>query len=180
MWKKKLALIATFGRIALAFIIFLIPYNGNDNLLLLSGLLLTIASLTDWLDGYWARKYNAVSNLGRFMDPVADKILVIAVLIVFLTQGLLSPILVLILISRDILIGGIRSAAASEGLIISAGKTGKLKTALQMIAMIIIYARGIYPGFLDLGVYMLWGTVFLSLYSGYEYCNSYLKNASVK
>lgn len=177
MWKKKLALWATLSRIVLAFIIFGLMFIEFKGSLIVSGVLLTIASLTDWLDGMWARKYDSVSNFGRFMDPVADKILVIAVLLVFLVQGLVPAFMVLVLICRDILIGGIRAAAASENLIISAGKTGKLKTALQMIAMIIIFLRGFHEFFLTAGVWLLWATVVLSLWSAYEYVVSYLKNA---
>ena len=86
--------------------------------------LFIIASITDWLDGYLARKLNSVSTMGKFLDPMADKILVSSVLIMFIPLGWIEAIAVLLLINRDMLIGGVRSIAASRGQIIAAGNIG--------------------------------------------------------
>lgn len=98
-------------------------------------ILFILASLTDGLDGYWARKFDAMSTLGKFMDPIADKILVLSALVVLLHMGRVDAVMVTLLVSRDIFIGGIRSASAADGVIIDAKPTGKVKTALQMVAI---------------------------------------------
>jgi CDP-diacylglycerol--glycerol-3-phosphate 3-phosphatidyltransferase len=126
--------------------------------------LFLLASLTDWLDGYWARKYDARTTLGKFMDPIADKILVLSALVVLLHLDRVDPVMVTFLISRDIFIGGIRSASAADGLIIDAKPTGKVKTALQMLAIPCLFLEEVITAvpLHDIGYYSLWFSVFLS------------------
>ena len=120
-----------------------------------SALVFTLAAITDILDGYLARKLNVVSVLGKFMDPLADKLIVMASLIWMVPMGRIPAWVVVVLLGREISVTGLRSIAASEGVVISAGQEGKTKTALQMIGIIALLLG--YPYHLsyvgiDLGV----------------------------
>ncbi len=110
-----------------------------------AGLTFTIAAFTDLLDGYLARKLNVVSVLGKLLDPLADKLIVMASLIWMVPMGRMPTWAVIILIGREISITGLRSVAASEGVVISAGQEGKTKTALQMIGIIALLLGYKYP-----------------------------------
>lgn len=92
-----------------------------------------LASITDFLDGYIARKYNMISNFGKFMDPLADKLLVCSALIGLLVLSKLNIWFVLIVIARDFIISGFRLVASEQGIVIAAGMSGKIKTTLQMV-----------------------------------------------
>jgi len=97
-----------------------------------------IASFTDYLDGHIARKYNLVTNFGKFMDPLADKLLVSAALICMVELGMLSAWVVIIIISREFIITGFRLIAAEGGLVIAASWWGKIKTVTQMLMIIVV------------------------------------------
>src|SRR5437763_6644765 len=119
-----------------------------------AGLVFTAAALTDVLDGYLARKLGVVSVLGKLLDPLADKLIVMACLVWMVPMGRIPAWVVVLLLGRDIAVTGLRSVAASEGVVIAAGEEGKAKTALQMIGIICLIAG--YPyhlsyGPLDLG-----------------------------
>ena len=92
-----------------------------------------IASLTDMLDGKIARKYNLVTNFGKFMDPLADKLLVCSAMIAFIELGLMPAWIVIIIIAREFIISGFRLIAAEKNVVIAAGMSGKIKTTVQMI-----------------------------------------------
>jgi CDP-diacylglycerol--glycerol-3-phosphate 3-phosphatidyltransferase len=120
-----------------------------------AGVVFTLAAITDILDGYLARKLGIVSVLGKFLDPLADKLIVMASLVWMVPMGRIAAWAVVILIGREISVTGLRSIAASEGVVISAGQEGKTKTALQMIGIIALVLG--YPYHLsyvgiDLGV----------------------------
>lgn len=129
------------------FLVFLLPcdvpfisdmvvkHNGNliEVFALVSLGIFILASVTDFFDGYIARKYNMVSNFGKFMDPLADKLLVCSALIGLMHLGKLNIWFVLVIIARDFIISGFRLVAADRGIVIAAGMSGKVKTALQMI-----------------------------------------------
>lgn len=137
--------------------------------------LFILLSLTDAWDGALARKWNVVSNFGKFMDPVADKILVSSVLIALLQLNRVDPFLVIILLARDTFVGGIRSVAAADQLILDAKPTGKWKTGVQMsgIVMVILESLPGLPSLGQAGRLVLWLSVVLSLLSGYEYFKAY-------
>ena len=101
-----------------------------------AAIIFTLAAITDILDGYLARKLNVVSVLGKFLDPLADKLIVMASLIWMVPMGRIQAWVVVVLLAREISVTGLRSIAASEGVVISAGQEGKVKTALQMIGII--------------------------------------------
>lgn len=97
-----------------------------------------IASATDWLDGYLARKLNLVTNFGKFMDPLADKLLVTAALIYFVEVGRLSAVIVIVIVSREFIISGFRLVAATNQVVIAASMWGKIKTFTTMVMVIIM------------------------------------------
>ena len=107
-----------------------------------------VASITDWLDGYLARKYKSVTNFGKFMDPLADKVLVCSALIALIETGDIASVAVIVIIAREFIITGFRLVASDNGVVIAASKWGKLKTVSQMI-MVMYLILGLYGGFFD-------------------------------
>ncbi|MBQ8151599.1 MAG: CDP-diacylglycerol--glycerol-3-phosphate 3-phosphatidyltransferase [Firmicutes bacterium] len=94
-----------------------------------------LASITDMLDGYIARKYDLVSNFGKLMDPLADKLLTMSAFIVLISSGDIAAWIVIVILGREFIITGMRQVAAAQGIVIAAGVTGKIKTITQMIAI---------------------------------------------
>lgn len=137
-----------------------------------SGILFIIASATDALDGHIARKYNLITNFGKIMDPLADKLLVTSALICLVELGEVAGWMVIVILAREFIITGLRTVAAGEGIIIAAGKSGKIKTVLQMVSLSVILLRNWpFSMFTDLpiGNYLLWIAVIATIYSGIEY-----------
>lgn len=173
-WKKELPMYATYSRVLIAPLLLLLPAIGIEYANFIGAFLFILGSITDWLDGYWARKYSAESAMGKFMDPIADKILVMAALLTFLTQDFLGSTMVFLLLSRDIFIGGIRSVAATNNIIISAKPFGKWKTGFQMVGIPMIYINTLWIiPFAQIGIWLLWVSVVLSIASGVEYTWGY-------
>ncbi len=172
---SKLPLYLTLSRILLVVPTAYFLYLGTELGHWLSALSFIAASITDYYDGYFARKLNAVSNLGKFLDPVADKILVTSVLILLLQNKLIDPWMILLFVARDTIVGGVRAAASADGIIIDAQTTGKWKAALQMIAVPMLLLNDLHPNFPNnkLGYGLLWLGVLLSLKSGFDYCKAY-------
>lgn len=149
--------------------IFLVPIFmyfallNSDKGFLYAGIIFVIASITDFLDGYLARKYNMVTNFGKLMDPLADKILVLAAMLVFLEMNKIASWMVLIVITRELGISIIRAIAASSGKVIAASYYGKLKTVSQLIGIIMILFN------IPFGFYIFYISIFLTAYSGFDY-----------
>ncbi len=177
-WKKELPMWITMSRIALVPLIVASLWPNQFWTNILGAGLFLIASISDYYDGYFARKYNAVSTMGKFMDPIADKILVSSILVMLIPSGKADPLMVMIIIARDTFIGGIRSVAAADQIIIAAKPTGKWKTALQMLAIPVAMLDMEVAGFsLDrIGYWALWLSVVLSITSGIEYYIGYLQS----
>src|SRR6056297_311395 len=161
----------TFLRIFMIPIFMFALLSNNLTINKISLVIFIIAALTDTLDGYIARKYNQITNLGKFLDPLADKLLVISALICFVYLNILSPWIVIIVIGRELMITGFRTIAAKEGIVLAANIFGKAKTVVQMIT--IIYSISIYSQILTYNsilYYILWGlTTLITVYSGYRY-----------
>jgi CDP-diacylglycerol--glycerol-3-phosphate 3-phosphatidyltransferase len=177
-WKKKLPMWLTFSRMAVCPLFIPLIHANAAWANWTAAFLFIAASITDYFDGSLARKYNAISNMGKFMDPIADKVLVATVLIMLLPIYRVSPELVILLLVRDIVIGGIRSVAAADNVIIDAKAAGKWKTAMQMVAIPLILVSYDLNGipFTHLGELLLWISVILSIFSGYQYVRLYFEN----
>lgn len=181
-WQKKLPMWITLSRIFLALPILILMSFDSSVMKWSACITFIIASLTDYYDGYFARKYNATTNMGKFMDPVADKILVSAILVMFVVQKLVDPYMVILVITRDTLIGGLRSVAAADQIVIAAKPAGKWKTALQMSAIPFVILSPETWSFLNftlplhkISYFALWLSTILSLTSGWEYYKGYKK-----
>ena len=134
-----------------------------------AGLIFVIASVTDFFDGYIARSWDQMTKLGSILDPLADKMLVLAGFIGLLAMDRASAFAIFLILSREFFITGLRVVAVSEGKSVASTMAGKIKTVVQMIAI----------GFLIMNwpfaTELLWFAVALTLYSGYEYIRDYLK-----
>ena len=173
-------LIATLFRIALVPVIIALIMIKPPYWAVISCAIFVVASLTDWLDGYLARRLESVTVMGQFLDPIADKVLVSSILLLFISEGLIEALAVLILINRDVIVSGVRSVAAAQGQIIPAGNIGKWKTMVQMVAIpsLFLSLSWDFLPFEEVGYYGLWFSVLLSLASGYTYLKNFLKQSS--
>ncbi len=147
-----------------------------------------LASITDWLDGRIARKNNLVTTFGKFLDPLADKLLVMTALICFAFERWIDPIAVVIILGREFMVTGLRLVVANEGVVVAAGIWGKLKTAFTMVALIAIMVLQIFwpgpkgspdfnwgaPLFL-INEVLIWIAVALTVISGGVYLKAYWK-----
>lgn len=128
-----------------------------------------IASFTDFLDGYLARRDNLVTNFGKFMDPLADKLLVCAALICLIETGQLPAWVVVIIISREFIISGFRLIASDNGVVIAASYWGKFKTVSQMLMVIVLILNIDHIVFAVLGTALMWIAVALTVISLVDY-----------
>ena len=126
-----------------------------------------VASLTDLLDGKIARKYNLVTDFGKFMDPLADKLLVCAAMICLIETGQLAAWIVIVIISREFIISGFRLVAADNGVVIAASYWGKFKTTFQMISVILLIVR--IPALTVLTQICVWTALVLTVISLVDY-----------
>ncbi|MBQ6853229.1 MAG: CDP-diacylglycerol--glycerol-3-phosphate 3-phosphatidyltransferase [Peptococcaceae bacterium] len=138
---------------------------------LIATVIFALASLTDMLDGQIARKYNMVTNFGKLMDPLADKVLTAAAMICLVELGDLAAWIAVVIIFREYLITGLRSVAASENIVVAANIWGKVKTVCQMIALMLLMVK---PQIVDLcginiGLWLMYVAVALTIYSGLDY-----------
>lgn len=152
------------------FIPFFIYFLLNENMIV-AFVLFALASFTDFLDGYLARKFKLITNFGKFMDPLADKLLVTSALICFVELGVLNSWVVVIILSREFIVSIFRAIAAAEGIVIAASWWGKSKTISQMI-MIIVLLLNNYP-FESFGIpvdqILIYVATALTVISGYDY-----------
>lgn len=125
-----------------------------------------IASLSDYVDGYIARKYQQVTDFGKFLDPLADKLLVIAVMTIFCQWGLMPAWALMIVLTREFAVTGLRLVAVGKGTVIAAGWSGKVKTASTMVGLCFMMA---FPNVSWLGIVVNVVIVVTTLYSGIEY-----------
>ena len=150
-----------------AFMVLMYLSGGQPNLwMYLSLTVFIIASITDYVDGYIARKYQQVSDFGKFLDPLADKLLVIAALVMFCEWGALPAWALMIILTREFAVTGLRLVAVGKGTVIAAGKSGKIKTASTMIGLCAVMAFPTLPWL----AWVVWAVVLTTtVYSGVEY-----------
>jgi len=171
--------IITLTRISVVpFLFFLLTSPGPFWSLVLAALFV-LASITDFFDGFIARKYNMITTMGKFLDPLADKLIVNSAMILMIPIGRIDAWIVVIIIMRDLIVDGIRSIASSEGIYIQASILGKQKTLAQIIAVTALMIH--YP-FLGLdahfvGTIVLYVAFFLTIYSGIDYFVKFYRGA---
>ena len=175
----------TMSRVVLIPFVLFFMDNFNPLRSFIASILYGFAALGDFLDGYLARKRGEVSLLGKFLDPLADKVLVMAVLVYMVALERVPPWVVVVLIARDLAITGLRSIASAQGLVIAASDGGKIKTELQLVAimMLLVYFR--YPAlwtsasidYRFVGLWLLYVSTAVSLFSGAQYLRHFLASA---
>lgn len=162
--------------IMIPFFVAALLYDGgaNQNMRYVAAALFIIASLTDMLDGKIARKYDLVTNFGKFMDPLADKLLVCSALICMIELRELPAWMVIIIISREFIISGFRLVASDNGVVIAASYWGKFKTTFQMIGVVLLIFN--IPALSTLTTIIVWIALALTVISLVDYI---VKNAGV-
>ncbi len=134
-------------------------------------ILFILASVTDFLDGYIARKHSLITSFGKFVDPIADKLLVNTMFILFAASGTVPVLPVLIMIWRDTIVDGLRMNASEKGIVVAAGYMGKVKTVAQMMTIIVLLLNNLpfelarFP----MGEWLLWFSMCVSVISGISY-----------
>lgn len=133
--------------------------------------LFAIASFTDFLDGYLARSRNMITTFGKFLDPIADKLLVNTMFIIFATQGVVPVVAVLIMIWRDTIVDAVRMLISQKGFVMAAGYLGKVKTVAQMLAIILVLMNNVPFEFYNIPVasILVWFATLMSVLSGASY-----------
>ena len=161
----------TVFRICMVPLFVICMYLPIPNKYILALIIFAIASITDMLDGRIARSRNLVTDFGKFMDPLADKILVIAALTSMIEVDLVPAWIVIIIVARELAVSIMRAIAAADGKVIAAGSSGKLKTVTQMFAIIfLLLGAHVGPGVVaTVGGVLIYISAILTLYSGFEY-----------
>jgi CDP-diacylglycerol--glycerol-3-phosphate 3-phosphatidyltransferase len=170
------------GRVLLIPIALLFIDNYNPLRTFIAAMLFLISAAGDGLDGYLARSRGQVSVLGKFLDPIADKLTVTAVLVVMVGLGRVPAWVVVVMIARDLAVNGLRSVASAEGLVISASESGKVKTALQLVAITMLLIHFRYPvlgtessiDYHAVGLIVLYVSLAMSIFSGFEYVRKFV------
>ena len=161
----------TLFRIFLIPVFILVMLLNIPNKYLIACIIFIVASITDAMDGYIARKYNLVTDFGKFMDPLADKLLVISALTCMIEVNLVPAWMVIIIVARELTVSILRAIAAAEGKVIAASGGGKLKTITQMLSIIVLLIGENFNNglLLNIGFVCILIATLLTLYSGWEY-----------
>jgi CDP-diacylglycerol--glycerol-3-phosphate 3-phosphatidyltransferase len=146
-----------------------------------------LASITDWLDGYLARRMGIVTVFGKFLDPIADKLIVMAAMVMILPFDRVPAWMVLVILGREMIITGLRGIASSEGIVIQASDLGKFKTIFQIVAILGLVLHYDYNWFFgvahplltvnmhNIGMFYLWIATILTIWSGVDYLARFIK-----
>ncbi len=179
--------ILTLGRIAAIPALVILLFFDSREAGLWAAAVFGLASVTDWLDGYLARKWEIVTVLGKFLDPLADKLLVMAALIMLIPLGRVPAWAVFLILAREMVITGLRSIASSEGIVISASDLGKYKTIFQMTAIPGLLLHYDYYWFFgvhweifhvsmhNFGIFFFYVAFAMTLWSGGDYLVKFFK-----
>lgn len=181
----KIPNIITLLRLGLIPVFVVLLIDPSKNMVFIAAIVFAFAALTDFIDGFIARRLGAVSDIGKLLDPLADKILVMAALVMLVAQRSdldgapwVPAWLVVLILAREIWVTGIRGIAASHGMVVAAGKSGKFKSGFQMVAIILLLLHdyklkifGIYMTCQIIGLNLLLLSILLSYLSAFEYTN---------
>ncbi|MGL6031047.1 MAG: CDP-diacylglycerol--glycerol-3-phosphate 3-phosphatidyltransferase [Kurthia gibsonii] len=173
----------TLSRIALipVFVILMVVNFGWENMTLLGAtlpvehfvgaMIFIVASLTDWIDGHYARKHNLVTNMGKFLDPLADKLLVSAAFILLVELDKAPAWIIIIIISREFAVTGLRLICAEQGEVVAANQLGKIKTWAQILAIVLLLLNNMIFDMwhIPADIIMLWVALVFTVWSGIEY-----------
>ena len=177
----------TLGRIAaVPLVVFLLFFDSRESGFWAAAIF-SVAAITDWLDGWLARKWGVVTILGKFLDPLADKLIVMAAFIMMIPLGRVPAWAVFLILARDIIVSGLRSIASSEGVVIDASDLGKYKTIFQMVAVIGLMLHYDYYWLFGLhwelfhvsmqnvGIFFFYVSFVMTMWSGIDYLVKFFK-----
>jgi CDP-diacylglycerol--glycerol-3-phosphate 3-phosphatidyltransferase len=179
--------ILTLLRIAAIPLLVVILFSPSREAGFWAAALFALASVTDWLDGYLARRMGIVTVFGKFLDPIADKLLVMAALIMILPFDRVPAWMVLVILGREIIITGLRGIASSEGIVIAASDLGKFKTIFQLVAILGLLLHYDYRWFFGIehqylvvnmhnfGMFYLWIATVITVWSGIDYLYRFMR-----
>ena len=161
----------TFFRITCIPLVVILLYFPNRISCLLAMLIFILAALSDLLDGFIARRYNLVTNMGKFLDPLADKMLVLAALVMLTKLDWLEAWIVILIIEREIMVTGLRAIAMEKGIVIAADRFGKIKTILQIVALCPLILHYTWFGYDPrwLGMVLIYIALLVTIFSGLNY-----------
>jgi CDP-diacylglycerol--glycerol-3-phosphate 3-phosphatidyltransferase len=177
----------TLLRIALIPVMAILLLSPTRKAGLWAAVVFAVASTTDWLDGYLARRMGIVTTFGKFLDPIADKLIVMAALIMILPFDRVPAWMVLVILGREIIITGLRGLASTEGIVIPASNLGKFKTIFQIVAILGLLLHYDYHWFFaidnpylfvnmhNFGLFYLWIAFVLTVWSGVDYLNKFIR-----
>ncbi|MCK4738467.1 MAG: CDP-diacylglycerol--glycerol-3-phosphate 3-phosphatidyltransferase [Deltaproteobacteria bacterium] len=180
--RNNLPNILSLIRIGATPILILMLLDPGKVLSILATILFLVVALTDWLDGYLARRMGLVTRVGKFLDPLADKLLIISALIMLISLDRAPAWMVTLIVAREIAVTGLRTMALEAGVVISASIAGKTKTVFQIAAVVPLLIHYPFFGieFQYLGEAILWLAFILTIYSGVEYFIKFNKHEQEK
>jgi CDP-diacylglycerol---glycerol-3-phosphate 3-phosphatidyltransferase len=178
----------TMGRIAVIPLFVWFTYDADPFYSYLAAALFTLAAVTDVIDGFLARRWNMITVVGKLLDPLADKLIVLAALVMMVRLGRIHTWVVIVLLSREFIVTGLRQIAASEGMVIAAGQEGKWKTSLQLTGIVALCVHYTHPMFFLFGWYdvnfnlvgkfLVYFSTAFSVWSALVYFQAFLKMLS--
>jgi CDP-diacylglycerol--glycerol-3-phosphate 3-phosphatidyltransferase len=162
-------------------VILLLLFASGRTFQMVTALIFLLVALTDTLDGYLARRRKMVTTLGKFLDPLADKLLIVTALIALISARGIPLWMVIVIVGREIAVTGLRGIAMSGGIVISPSLMGKYKTAFEMTSIFFLILSGTHLSvdFRQVGIGLLWVALALAVISGYDYFKMFLKNIIV-
>ncbi len=149
--------------------VILMMLTGIQNNYMIAGAVFIIASISDFVDGQIARRCNMVTDFGKFVDPLADKLLVMAAMLCFVEINFIPSWVVIVILAREFIVTGLRVLAASAGVVIAADKIGKLKTTTQMIALVLIHFSALSSVIFNISLVLMYIALILTVVSGVNY-----------
>jgi CDP-diacylglycerol--glycerol-3-phosphate 3-phosphatidyltransferase len=179
--------ILTMLRIALIPVLAFLLMSPSRSAAFWAAAVFAVASVTDWLDGYLARRMEIVTTFGKFLDPIADKMIVMAAMVMILPYKRVPAWMVLVILGREIIITGLRGLASTEGIVIPASNLGKYKTIFQITAILGLLLHYDYYWFFsvrspwlhvnmhNMGMFYLWIAIILTVWSGVDYLRKFVR-----